>query len=166
MATDKGVQLIDAVPPEIASPETTGRWERALNEIARGTGDEVRFREGIGRLAAFLVQHASSAPDVPFEKEERRTKGKRISSIGVACPLCEKGKIAENTKAFYCTRFREGCALTIWKDALVRSGGPVLDAKLLKLCAEKKDVRGSTGVIHYENGSVRFSPNGSGNSMR
>ncbi|MFR2150453.1 MAG: DNA topoisomerase 3 [Christensenellales bacterium] len=31
----KGVHLIEAVPPEIASPETTGRWERALAEIAR-----------------------------------------------------------------------------------------------------------------------------------
>jgi len=162
MATDKGVRLIDAVPQEIASPETTGRWERALNEIAKGKGDETRFREGIARLAAFLVQHASGAPDVPFEKEERRAKGKRISSIGISCPLCAKGRIAENTKAFYCTRFRDGCNLTIWKDTLVRSGGPVLDAKLLKLCAEKKDVRGSTGVIHYENGTIRFSPNGSG----
>ncbi len=166
LATQKGVHLIDAVPQEIASPETTGRWERALEDIARGKGDEARFREGIGRLAVFLVKHASGAPDVPFEKEERRAKGKRISSIGIACPLCSKGRIAENTKAFYCTRFREGCGLTIWKDALVRSGGPVLDAKLLKLCAEKKDVRGSTGVIHYENGNIRFSPNGSGTTMR
>ena len=72
VATQKGVQLIDAVPPEIASPETTGRWERALSEIARGKDGEARFREGIARLAVFLVQHASGAPDVPFEKEERK----------------------------------------------------------------------------------------------
>lgn len=160
LATQKGMHLIDAVPQEIASPETTGRWERALDEIARGAGDEVRFRAGIGRLAGFLVQHAAGAPDVPFEKEERRAKGRRVSGIGMACPLCAKGKVAENTKSFYCTRFREGCMFTIWKDALVRSGGPEMTAKLLKLCAEKKDVRGSTGVIHYENGTLRFSPNG------
>ncbi len=30
LATEKGVRLIEAVPPEIASPETTGRWEQAL----------------------------------------------------------------------------------------------------------------------------------------
>jgi len=161
LATPKGIHLIEAVPPEIASPETTGRWERALSEIARGKDGEARFREGIARLAAFLVQHASGAPDVPFEAEARRGKGsKRPKDMGVPCPICGKGRMAENTKGFYCTRFREGCKFTIWKDALVRGGGPELSAKLMKLCVEKKEVRGSTGVIHYENGQIRFTPSG------
>ena len=42
VATEKGVHLIEAVPPEIASPETTGRWERALAEIARGSVGEAK----------------------------------------------------------------------------------------------------------------------------
>lgn len=160
-ATPKGVRLIEAVPPEIASPETTGRWERALSQIARGEGEEARFRAGIARLAAFLVQHAASAPDVPFDREERRGKrGRRPADLGLACPMCGQGKIAENSKSFYCTRFRDGCKFTVWKDALVRAGGPPLDAKLMKLCVEKRDVRGSTGVIHYDNGRVRFTPIG------
>ena len=157
-ATEKGVHLIEAVPQEIASPETTGRWERALAEIARGSDGEQRFREGIARLAAFLVQNASGAPDVAFAPEERRGRTKRVPTLGVACPLCGKGKVAENSKGFYCTKFRDGCKFTIWKNELVRAGGPELTAKLLKLCMEKKDVRGSTGVIHYENGAVRFTP--------
>ena len=157
VATEKGVHLIEAVPPEIASPETTGRWERALAEIARGSDGEARFRQGIARLAAFLVQNASGAPDVAFAKEERRGK-KRVPTLGVACPVCGQGKVAENSKGFYCTRFREGCKFTIWKDALTRVGGPMLNAKLLKLCMEKKDVRGSTGTIHYDAGQIRFSP--------
>ncbi len=74
VATEKGVHLIEAVPPEIASPETTGRWERALAEIARGSDGEARFRQGIARLAAFLVENAAGAPDVAFAKEERRGK--------------------------------------------------------------------------------------------
>ena len=158
MATDKGVRLIEAVPPEIASPETTGRWERALSEIARGSEGEQRFREGIARLACFLVEHAAGAPDVPFEKEERRGRAKRPKDLGLVCPICGKGRVAENSKSFYCTHFREGCAFTIWKDALVRSGGPMLTPALLKLCMEKKAVRGSTGTIYYEAGCVRFVP--------
>ena len=157
-ATEKGVHLIEAVPQEIASPETTGRWERALAEIARGSDGEQRFREGIARLAAFLVQNASGAPDVAFAPEERRGRTKRVPTLGVACPLCGKGKVAENSKGFYCTRFRDGCKFTIWKNELVRAGGPELTAKLIKLCMEKRDVRGSTGIIHYENGAVRFTP--------
>lgn len=155
VATGKGVHLIEAVPPEIASPETTGRWERALAEIARGSDGEARFRQGIARLAAFLVENAAGAPDVAFAKEERRGK-KRIPTLGVVCPVCGQGKVAENSKGFYCTRFREGCRFTIWKDALTRAGGPMLTAKLLKLCMEKKDVRGSTGTIHYNAGQIRF----------
>ncbi|MBP3522714.1 MAG: DNA topoisomerase 3 [Clostridia bacterium] len=159
VATPKGVHLIEAVAPEIASPETTGRWERALSQIARGQDGEARFREGIARLAVFLTQQASTAPDVPFEKEEWHGKGSRkLSNLGIACPICGQGRIAENTKGFYCTRFREGCRFTIWKDALVRMGGPELNAKLLRLCVEKKDVRGSTGVIHYDNGRLGFTP--------
>ena len=149
------------MPPEIASPETTGRWERALSEIARGKDGEPRFREGIARLAAFLVQHAASAPDVAFEAEQRRGKGtKRVKDMGIACPVCGQGKMAENCKGFYCTRYREGCKFTIWKDHLVRQGGPELSDKLLRLCIEKRDVRGSTGVIHYHEGQIRFEPFG------
>ena len=147
------------MPAEIASPETTGRWERALSEIARGKDGEARFREGIARLAAFLVQHASGAPEVPFEKEERRGRSARKpKDMGVPCPVCGQGKMAENSKGYYCTRFREGCAFTIWKNELVRYGGPELSEKLLRLCMERKEVRGSSGTIYYDNGKVRFVP--------
>lgn len=158
VATEKGVHLIEAVPPEIASPETTGRWERALAEIARGSDGEARFRQGIGAAGGVSGARMRPArPDVAFAKEERRGK-KRVPTLGVACPVCGQGKVAENSKGFYCTRFREGCKFTIWKDALTRVGGPMLNAKLLKLCMEKKDVRGSTGTIHYDAGQIRFSP--------
>lgn len=161
IATKKGEQLIAAVPPEIASPETTGRWERALAEIAKGSGGEERFREGIARLAAFLVEHASGAPDVPFEQEERRGRAaKRTRDLGLDCPICGEGKIAENSKGFYCTRFRDGCKFTVWKDELRRAGGPELTAKLFTLCVKEKNVRGSTGTIHYEQGRVSFTPSG------
>ncbi|MBP3646179.1 MAG: DNA topoisomerase III [Clostridia bacterium] len=164
MATEKGVRLIDAVPPEIASPETTGRWEQALERIARGEGGGERFLEGIRRLAAFLTKYAGeSAPEVAFEREERRAKGRKASgtkSIGLVCPICGKGQITENTKAFGCSRWQEGCKFTIWKDGVSKVGGPVMDAKLVKalLSAENGDLRGSTGVLHFHDGYVSFTP--------
>jgi len=158
VATPKGVRLIEAVPPEIASPETTGRWERELSEIARGKDSEARFRQGIARLTGFLVEHAAQkAPDVAFEKEERRGKTRtKVRDLGLTCPICGQGKMAENSKSFYCTKFREGCKFTIWKNALVREGGPEITEKLLRLCVEKGEVRGSTGVIHYDKGRISF----------
>lgn len=158
VATDKGVRLIEAVPPEIASPETTGRWERELAEIAKGKDSEERFRQGIARLTGFLVEHAAGkAPDVAFEKEERRGKARtKAHDLGLTCPICGQGKMAENSKSFYCTKFRDGCKFTIWKNELVRMGGPEITEKLLRLCVEKGEVRGSTGVIHYEKGRITF----------
>ena len=163
MATEKGVRLIDAVPPEIASPETTGKWEQALEKIAQGKGDAVRFMEGIRKLAAFLTGYAAdNAPEVAFEQEERRGKGKRrtVKGIGVACPVCREGQITENEKAFGCSRWREGCKFTIWKDAVEKVGGPSINAKLVKalLEAENGDLRGSSGVLHYREGFVTFTP--------
>lgn len=164
MATEKGVRLIEAVPQEIASPETTGKWEQALENIAQGNGNGERFMEGIRRLAAFLTQYAAeNAPEVAFEREERRGKGKRRSAqkdIGLACPLCKEGKITENEKAFGCSRWKEGCKFTVWKDCVSRVGGPLISEKLLKalLASETGDLRGSTGVLHYHNGYVSFTP--------
>ena len=75
LATEKGVRLMEAVPPEIASPETTGRWEQALEDIAQGGGDCDRFMAGIRRLAAFLTGYAAkSAPEVALR---RRSAGAR-----------------------------------------------------------------------------------------
>lgn len=164
MATEKGVKLIEAVPPEIASPETTGRWEQALETIAQGKGDSQRFMEGIRRLSAFLTKYAAgSAPDVAFDKEERRGKGRRktgLKTIGISCPVCKEGKVTENDRAFGCSRWKEGCKFTIWKDAVIKAGGPSIDAKLVKalLSAENGDLRGSTGVLHYHEGRVGFTP--------
>lgn len=158
VATSKGVCLIDAVPHEIASPEMTGQWERALSDIARGGEGEVRFREGIARLTCFLVEQAKIAKEVPFEPEKSGKKVARSKNIGLTCPLCARGKVAENSRSFYCTRYREGCNFTVWKDALVRAGGPLLTAKLMKLCAEQGVVQGSTGFIRYDQGCVTFEP--------
>lgn len=163
-ATEKGVRLIEAVPPEIASPETTGKWEQALEKIAQGTGDSKRFMEGIRRLAAFLTEYASSkAPEVVFEKEERRGRGKKntvTKNTDIPCPFCKLGTVTENTKAFGCSRWREGCKFTIWKDCVSKVGGPQLDQKLVKalLQAENGDLKGSSGVLHFHEGRVTFTP--------
>ncbi len=164
LATEKGVRLIQAVPTEIASPETTGKWERALERIAQGKGDSARFLEGIRSLASFLTKYAAeSAPNVTFEKDERRAKGRRRTSgksLKIPCPICEKGEVTETEKAFACSRWREGCKFTLWKNAVTRIGGPELTEKLVRalLTAEGGELRGSTGTLHYHDGYVTFTP--------
>ena len=119
---------------------------------------------GIRRLAAFLTDYAAkSAPEAAFEKEERRGKGRKRAaarSLGIPCPACGKGQVVENAKAFGCSRWREGCRFTLWKNAVSGAGGPELNAKIVTalLKAPDGDLRGSTGTLHYHEGTVGFTP--------
>ncbi len=164
LATDKGVRLIEVMPEDLTSAETTGRWELALDKIARGEQDPARFMEGIRRLSAFLVEYArEKGPGVTFPPDEKRKTGKRSAAPRTVlpdctCPVCGKGKIAENSKGFGCTE--RNCHFVLWKDSLTRGGGPELSAKLVPLILNRKTVQGSTGTVQLTENQLTFTPNG------
>jgi len=161
-ATDKGVLLIQLMPPEIASPEMTGRWELALHEITDGKQDPERFLEGIRRMSTFLVSYARDAQQtVSFPPDASRKKGRGGGKVlaGAVCPVCGKGKLRESPMAFDCTE--AGCRCTIWKDCLQKGGGPLFTEKLLLLLLEKKELQGSTGLLQLREGRLLFFPKGS-----
>ncbi len=158
MATPKGVRLIEAVPGSIASPETTGRWERELSRIARGETDCARFMDGIVRLTRSMTEYAaSSAPDVAFDPEERKGRKKSgMKDLKIPCPACGQGTITENTRAFGCSRWRDGCKFTVWKNCVARAGGPELNEKLLRAVMERRTLAGSTGTLTWDGARVGF----------
>ncbi len=166
-ATEKGVSLIAIAPEEIASPETTGKWELALDEIAKNQRDTERFMQGIRNLTTFLIQYAKSTDiQASFPEEMRRGRkgsGRKTAAVkpiaGAVCPLCGK-PVQENSKAFGCSDWRGGCHFTLWKDGLKRGGGPMLNEKLVALLLGKGSVAGSTGVIQLQNGQISFIPKG------
>ena len=166
-ATDKGVMLIDVVPGELSSPELTGRWELALHDITDGEQDPKRFMDGIARMSSFLVDYArNTAAAVSFPAEERKYgkgggKKKFPAAVlpGAICPVCGKGGIRENGRAFGCTE--KDCNFTLWKDCLEKGGGPALTGKLVQLLLEKKQLQGSTGILMIREGHLLFYPNGS-----
>lgn len=166
-ATEKGVSLIDIAPPEIASPETTGKWELALNKIAKGEQDTDRFMLGIRRLSEFLAQYAKETKTETTFPEEMRKKGKGKSKAakaapvieGITCPLCGK-PVQETEKAFGCSDWKGGCHFTLWKNCLTRGGGPMLNEKLVKLILTEKQVKGSSGFISLNGQTLSFIKNG------
>ena len=165
-ATDKGVMLIDVVPGELSSPELTGRWELALHDITDGKQDPERFMDGIARMSGFLVDYAkehAAAIDFPAEQNRygKSNGAKTPSTIlqGAVCPVCGKGGMRENSKAFGCTE--KGCNCVIWKDCLQKGGGPAITGKLLLLLLEKKQLQGSTGILMIKEGRILFYPTGS-----
>ena len=81
VSTEKGRKLIAVAPEQIASAATTGKWEKALNDMAVNPDAALRaqkrdrFLLGIRRFTIFLVDAAKTAPaDVRFEREEPRPK--------------------------------------------------------------------------------------------
>jgi DNA topoisomerase-3 len=58
--TEKGKSLIEVVPEELKSPETTGKWERALTSIAEGKMKPERFMGSIVRYVDYIVKEANA----------------------------------------------------------------------------------------------------------
>ena len=140
LATPKGIALIGIMPAEIASPETTGRWEKALDEITTGKQDPARFMEGIRKLSAFLVRYARENQKPAHFPEDARQKKfraqqaqRRVSQAkavdGVVCPLCGQGKVLESSGASSAPGWRKAaispCGRTPSPVAAARNSTPV-----------------------------------------
>ncbi|RSD26721.1 DNA topoisomerase III [Mesobacillus subterraneus] len=127
--TKKGKQLIDLVNEELTSPELTAKWEKELEEIARGKGDPKAFKKRIREQTARLVSEiktsdktyrahnltGSKCPECGEFMKERKTKEGRIlvcSSPECSfrkhkdpklsqrrCPQCRKRMEIHNGKA-------------------------------------------------------------------
>jgi DNA topoisomerase-3 len=75
LPTQKGINLIEIVPKELKSPETTGKWERALGNIAKGTMEPDRFMGSIVRYVQYIVQEAAARrSNIIFPQEPYRSR--------------------------------------------------------------------------------------------
>ena len=130
--TEKGRKLIEVVPIEMSSPQTTGKWEKGLSSIAKGNMTEEKFMASIRRYVQFLIQDAASGrrADVVFPEEQIRGKRRKNNAFG-KCPVCGRD-ILENTKSFYCAGWKQGCKFSLWKDSLTPYG-LTLDGGMVKL---------------------------------
>lgn len=130
--TEKGMKLIEVVPIEMSSPQTTGKWEKGLSSISKGKMTEERFMASIRRYVQFLIQDAASGrrADVVFPAEQIRGKKRKNNAFG-KCPVCGRD-ILENTKSFYCAGWKNGCKFSLWKDSLTPYG-LTLDGGVVKL---------------------------------
>ncbi|PJI08517.1 DNA topoisomerase III [Clostridium sp. CT7] len=123
--TDKGMKLIEIVPPELKSPETTGRWEKGLTSIARGKMASERFMQSIQRYVRYIIQESAKVNrSIVFEDngQKKSPRNKKPVEVLGKCPLCKNGDILENSKAFYCSNWKAGCKFTSWKNALASYG--------------------------------------------
>jgi len=118
--TDKGIKLIQIVPERLKSPEMTGRWEGGLTRISRDDLPVEQFMTSIYKFVNYIVKSAAKTKNmVEFEQENRGKSTYKIKGkVYGKCPICGEGQITVNSKAYYCSKFVEGCKFTLWKNAL------------------------------------------------
>lgn len=120
--TEKGINLIEIVPKELKSPETTGKWEKGLSSISKGNMEPKVFMDSICRYVNFLVDYAKKANNniiidkKRYNEYKKSAKYKSLEKFGL-CPKCNND-ILENSKGFYCSNWNDGCKFTIWKNNL------------------------------------------------
>lgn len=118
--------------------------EKALTKISKGEMEIDKFMNSIKRYVNYLVKYAEgSKGKVAFDEEikkqnknmkPQKPKGKIFGD----CPICKEGKILENSKAYYCSEWRNNCKLTIWKNTLDRYGNKLDEDTMIKLLKDKE----------------------------
>ncbi len=126
-ATEKGRGLIGLVAEPLRSPELTAQWEQQLKDIEEGHSTAEAFYQSITdfvrELTPRVAEGSALSPEKvatvqaqrSFKKQGGRGHGSVDHSDLGTCPLCKQGTVVESAKAYGCSRYREGCRLTIWK---------------------------------------------------
>ncbi len=106
-ATDKGVELIAVVHPDVKSPSMTGQWEARLKRIERGSGELDAFMRDIETYVCEVVKRvrtspsapvagtagpppSGDAPQLPFEFERERSEPLKPTAPDQLLPLLQK----------------------------------------------------------------------------
>ena len=92
-ATDLGINLIHTIiSPLLKSAELTGRWEKKLREIERGTFTAQQFLDELKQMTSEVVHEV------------------KADKAGMRCPVCGKGTIIRGRTRYGCSRWKEGCS--------------------------------------------------------
>uniref|UniRef100_B8DNH0 DNA topoisomerase n=1 Tax=Nitratidesulfovibrio vulgaris (strain DSM 19637 / Miyazaki F) TaxID=883 RepID=B8DNH0_NITV9 len=105
IASDRGMQVaevIEALLPDVASPELTGTWEKALKDMEAGTATYPQFMHGIResvwngvhRIKRVGGRNLDRLLDTASERYARTPDG--------LCPLCG-GEVRETPRGWACT---------------------------------------------------------------
>ena len=156
--TEKGLLLVQVLPEPMTSPETTGRWEKGLAEMGRGEKNAEEFMREIREFTVEVVRWSrekNNDVQFPVSAQIQGTPSAAKEPLG-ACPVCGDGLVMENSKAYYCNQWKQGCRFTIWKNTLQNDGGPMLTPELIKTLVATKKLELDEGVMELKKGKPYF----------
>lgn len=110
--TERGMELIKALPDSVKSAKLTAEWEAALKEVERGQRSPEDFMEGIVQMVSGLVKSyegVNIGTDAALSQSAKEVIGQ--------CPRCGK-PVYEGKKSFYCSGYKDNppCGFVLWKD--------------------------------------------------
>jgi len=123
LPTETGVKLIDTIQNDLLkSAELTGRWEKQLKEIEKGTFNAGTFIKNMKKMVDQLVYEVRSEKvranisaqselrdkkqDIRNKKQGNKTKKGVVQQV---CPKCKKGNLLKGKTAYGCSAFKNGC---------------------------------------------------------
>ncbi|MBQ4802392.1 DNA topoisomerase 3 [Aquimarina sp. MMG015] len=123
LPTSTGIQLIDTIQNKLLiSAELTGRWEKQLKEIEKGSFNAGAFIKNMKQMVDHLVYEVrtektraniSYTADKKTQKTNTEKTKKTSTIIEELCPKCKKGKILKGKSAYGCSAFKDGCSFQL-----------------------------------------------------
>ncbi len=156
IATELGKTIINMMPEQFSlySPKLTAEFETMLLQVEKKQLEDKVFYAHLETLIQQIsVEIRSNVKEV---NEAGPSSSKEIVAI---CPVCNK-PIYENTKAYGCSGYRNGCKITLWKNGLTKLGKKNITAKEAKQLLEGKAIKvklKSKAGNPYEK-DVKFNP--------
>ena len=147
LATDKGVLLVDRLSgmpstKELTSVSQTAKLEQSLQSMAEGETDDVEFMDNVFDFINSATVEWKATEGIERDKTKPKSYGGKtfgpkveaqVSNLG-PCPICG-AEIKDFPKSYSCSRWKEGCAFTIWK---VVAKKKLSESQVKKLMTQKK----------------------------
>jgi DNA topoisomerase-3 len=146
-ATDKGTLLVDRLndmprTKELTSISQTAKLELSLQSMAEGETDDIDFLDNINEFINGATNEWKATAGVERDNSTSKNYGGKVYEPKVAaevsklgpCPVCG-AEIKDFPKSYSCSRWKEGCGFTIWKEVAKKK---LTESQVKKLMKEKK----------------------------
>lgn len=145
--TEKGRALIAHVHNDLKDIALTASWEQRLADMQDGKLNLDQFEgdiaEFVRRILPAVTSSTAKLPAMPYVPDKNGKKSESNSnfpSFG-SCPQCKGGDVRQTPKGAGCSRWREGCTFSIWRECY---GKTLTDAQMKELVKHKstKTIKG------------------------
>lgn len=143
--TEKCCDLFDVLPnTTLSSPSLTAQFEQMIQDVEDGNMTKQEYMDKINEEVQEIIEKIKADNSGKSIGEGGTKVGSSKSATeGLKCPFCG-AHIVENSKAYGCSNWKNGCKFTIWKEIC----GKKLTKTQVKSLIENKQtglIKGFTG---------------------